>query len=143
VPDDPDQVAGLVAVTGQANYPDIPTAVGFCMAISRASIKEVGVFDQELFGMGYGEENDFSMRVSQRGLRNVLCDDVYVAHVGGRSFAPKGLVPDASSMQRLLSRHPGYLELVQDFINKDPLAARREEIVFALKAAGVLEAGYA
>jgi hypothetical protein len=92
-----------------------------------------------LFGLGYGEENDFCMRARKAGWKNVLCDDVYVGHVGGSSFAPKGLRADASSMKKLLSRHPEYLELVQEFIAVDPLSPRRNELVTALQKAGVIE----
>ena len=105
--------------------------------VDEEAIDLVGPFDAELFGKGYGEENDFSMRVAERGMRNVLCDDVYVAHVGGCSFGPTGLKPGEESMRRLLSRHPGYLELVQEFIAADPLAQRRETLVQALHRAGV------
>jgi len=125
-----------MAQSGPPLYPDIPTAVGFCMAISRRAIDRVGLFDERLFGRGYGEENDFCMRVQAAGMRNVLCDDVYVVHLGGRSFGPLGLMPGEDSMQRLLSRHPGYLEQVQDFIAADPLAPRRQSIVDALDRAG-------
>lgn len=137
VPAKPDAVAGAIARAGAALYPEIPTAVGFCMAISRASIEQIGVFDAVLFGKGYGEENDFSVRASAAGMRNVLCDDVYVAHLGGRSFGPTGLQPGEESMRRLLSRHPDYLERVQAFIAADPLRARREAIIRALTRDGV------
>jgi GT2 family glycosyltransferase len=125
-----------MARSGPPEYPDIPTAVGFCMAIGRRAIDRVGLFDEKLFGRGYGEENDFCMRVQAVGLRNVLCDDVYVVHLGRRSFGPLGLEPGEDSMQRLLSRHPGYLEQVQAFIAADPLARRRQAIVAALERAG-------
>lgn len=138
-PRNPDAVARVIAGAGRANYPELPTAVGFCMAISRHALDAMGLFDEETFGLGYGEENDFSMRARQGGLRNVLCDDVYVVHLGGRSFGPLGLKPDESSMQRLLSRHPGYLQQVEAFIGSDPLAERREELIQALKTAGLLE----
>lgn len=137
VPPDAAAVAGVIARSGEAAYPDLPTAVGFCMAISRAAIDHIGLFDEDLFGRGYGEENDFSMRAAGAGMRNVLCDDVYVVHLGGRSFGPTGLRPDASSMGRLLTRHPGYLEQVQDFIRRDPLARRRGALLQALERAGV------
>jgi GT2 family glycosyltransferase len=137
LPPDRDAVARVIAQTGPPGSPELPTAVGFCMAIARRAIDRAGLFDEALFGRGYGEENDFSMRARAAGMRNVLCDDVYVAHIGGRSFGPLGLKPDAGSMQRLLSRHPGYLELVQAFIADDPLAARRREILDALDRAGV------
>jgi GT2 family glycosyltransferase len=137
VPADVDAVARVIGTTGRPAYPDIPPAVGFCMAIARGALESLGSFDQELFGMGYGEENDFSMRARAAGMRNVLCDDVYIAHVGGRSFAPKGLRPDDAAMSKLLSRHPGYLELIREFIAADPLAGRRQELVGALLHAGI------
>jgi GT2 family glycosyltransferase len=137
VPPDASAVARVIALTGSAIYPELPTAVGFCMAIARSSIDSIGLFDEDLFGKGYGEENDFSMRAVQAGMRNVLCDDVYIVHLGGRSFGPTGLKPDESSMQRLLSRHPDYLLQVQKFITADPLAPRRTSILDALDRAGV------
>ncbi len=137
VPADPARVAETIRRCGTPGYPELPTAVGFCMAVARSAIDRIGVFDQELFGKGYGEENDFSMRASAAGLKNVLCDDVYVAHLGGRSFGPTGLKPDESSMQRLLSAHPDYLRQVQEFIAADPLAPRRAELLGALRRAGV------
>ena len=137
VPPDAAAVADLIFRTGSPAYPDLPTAVGFCMAISRQAINRIGVFDEALFGKGYGEENDFSMRACKAGMRNVLCDDCYVVHLGGRSFGPIGLKPDQSSMQRLLSRHPDYLRQVQEFIAADPLAPRRATILEALDRAGV------
>jgi GT2 family glycosyltransferase len=137
VPRDAARLASVIARAGAVRYPELPTAVGFCMAISRLAIDRVGVFDEALFGKGYGEENDFSRRVVNHGMRNVLCDDVYVVHLGGRSFGPIGLKPDPSSMERLLSRHPDYLACVQAFIKADPLKSRREEILHALRLDGV------
>jgi GT2 family glycosyltransferase len=137
VPVKPDLVAGILAATGAAGYPELPTAVGFCMAISRRAINRIGLFDEQLFGLGYGEENDFSRRATQAGFRNVLCDDVYVAHLGGCSFLPRGLSPDEQSMRRLLSRHPDYLQHVEAFITADPLAERRSELLSALRHAGI------
>jgi len=143
LPANADGVARVIAATGMPTYPEIPTAVGFCMAISRAALNQLGVFDQELFGLGYGEENDFCMRARQAGWKNVLCDNVYVGHVGGSSFAPRGIGPDPGSMAKLLSRHPGYLEVIRSFIVADPLSQRRSELVAALHKAGVIKADLA
>jgi GT2 family glycosyltransferase len=137
VPPDASAVADIIARAGNVIYPELPTAVGFCMAIARRAIDRIGVFDEALFGKGYGEENDFSMRAVQAGMRNVLCDDVYVVHLGGRSFGPIGLKPDESSMRSLLSRHPDYLRQVQEFITADSLSPRRTAILDALDRAGV------
>ncbi len=136
-PDDADVVAAAIASCGKAIYPEMPTAVGFCMAISLHAINTIGVFDEATFGRGYGEENDFCQRAEQAGLRNVLCDDAYVVHHGGASFGPIGLKPDESSMQRLLAKHPDYQRKVSEFIKNDPLAPRREEILACLQHKGL------
>ncbi len=137
VPPEPARVAEVVGRCGRPVYPEVPTAVGFCMAVSRRAIDRIGLFDEAVFGKGYGEENDFSMRARQAGMRNVLCDDAYVVHLGNRSFGPLGLKPDESSMRRLLSRHPDYLRTVQEFIAEDPLSARRNELLAAMEREGV------
>ena len=137
VPPDPAAVAEVIARSGPATYPELPTAVGFCMAIARRALDAIGAFDADRFGRGYGEENDFSRRAVDAGLRNVLCDDAYVAHRGGQSFGPLGLRPDETSMQRVLARHPDYLDVVRAFIDADPLSRRRGQLVGALRRAGV------
>ena len=135
VPQNPDVIAAAIASCGKPHYPEMPTAVGFCMAISLRAIQRIGLFDEETFGRGYGEENDFCQRAEQAGLRNVLCDNAYVVHHGGASFGPLGLKPDESSMQRLLAKHPDYQRKVTEFIQKDPLAPRRKEILDCLQRA--------
>lgn len=134
IPEDPDAIATVITESGTPEYPEIPTAIGFCMAVSRAAIDAVGYFDAELFGHGYGEENDFSLRAREAGFRNVLCDNAYVAHHGGSSFQALNMSPGPESMKRLLSRHPGYLEQIDDFIRTDPLARRRSILATAARA---------
>jgi len=135
VPPDPEALARAAAASKGPGYPDLPTAVGFCMAIARRAIEAIGLFDEAAFGRGYGEENDFSLRAAAAGMRNVLCDDAYVVHLGGQSFEPLGLRPDEHSMQRLLRKHPDYLATVSAFIEADPLAGRRARFLNALEAA--------
>ncbi len=128
-PRDANAVARAIGACGQPVYPELPTAVGFCMAMSARAIERVGLFDEAAFGRGYGEENDFCQRAEQAGFRNVLCDDAYVVHHGGGSFGPLGLQPDVQSMQRLLAKHPDYQVAVTEFIKNDPLFVRRQEIL--------------
>ncbi len=132
-PPDPQAVAASIAGSGTPQYPQMPTAVGFCMAISQHALQQIGGFDEATFGRGYGEENDFCQRAEQANLLNVLCDDAYVVHHGGASFSPLGLKPDEQSMQRLLNKHPDYQNKVAEFIRTDPLKARRQEILTCLK----------
>jgi len=129
VPENPAELAAAIRLAGSPVYPELPTAVGFCMAISRQAIERIGLFDEETFGRGYGEENDFSMRAIAGGMKNVLCDNAYVAHHGGGSFVPLGLRPGSDSMRRLLGKHPRYQKLIEEFIRQDPLAGRRQELI--------------
>jgi GT2 family glycosyltransferase len=135
LPRDPDQVARAALDAGPPEYPELPTAVGFCMLVRRAALDAVGDFDVATFGAGYGEENDFCLRAHAHGWRNVLCDDAYVAHVGGQSFAALGQAPGGENLRRLVARYPRYNELVAAFIAADPLAARRRLIQARLEPA--------
>ena len=128
VPADPERVARACAEAGPPGYPELPTAVGFCMIVRRAALDAVGDFDAATFGRGYGEENDFCLRAAAHGWRHVLCDDAYVVHVGGQSFGPLGEKPGGEALARLVARYPRYNALVADFIARDPLAARRAAI---------------
>ncbi len=127
VPAELDAVAAACA-DGAAEYPELPTAVGFCMFLRRAALEAIGDFDAATFGRGYGEENDWCLRAAAHGWRNVLCDDAYVAHVGGQSFADTAHRPGGENLRRLVARYPDYNERVADFIRRDPLAARRAVI---------------
>ncbi len=65
---------------------EVPTTVGFCMYIRRAALADVGLFDADAFGRGYGEENDFCLRAGARGWRHLLACDTFVYHEGAVSF---------------------------------------------------------
>jgi len=129
VPDDLSQWAQACLESGPPEYPDVPTGVGFCLFMRRACLDDIGSFDEAAFGRGYGEENDWCMRASGAGWRNVLCDAAFVAHEGNASFGPLGLAPNDRAMETLLARHPDYMERVREFIDADPMAARREVIL--------------
>jgi GT2 family glycosyltransferase len=134
LPDDVDLLARAAVAAGAPEYPEIPTAVGFCMFLRRAALDAIGDFDQATFGRGYGEENDFCLRAAAHGWRNVLCDDAYVAHRGGASFGPVGLAPGGENLARLNARYPGYNERIAQFILNDPLRPLRERLARTLAA---------
>lgn len=97
-----DEMAELVEKCSMKLYPEIPTAHGFCMYIKRQALDKVGYFDEENFGKGYGEENDFSFRCFKYGYRHLLCDDTYVLHKESQSFLDAKTMHDVE-MERL---HP-------------------------------------
>ena len=109
-------------------YPDLPTGVGFCLYVRRAMLDAIGVFD-EVFGIGYGEENDLCLRAAAAGWRNVLADDAFVVHLGERSFSGQKAELGPRNLALLVERHPHYLSMVRDYIDTDPLRALREAAV--------------
>jgi GT2 family glycosyltransferase/glycosyltransferase involved in cell wall biosynthesis len=81
-----DECAAFVAQASLGLRPDVITGVGFCMLMRREAIDVLGGFDEETFGLGYGEEVDFCLRASRVGFRHVVEDSTFVYHHGGVSF---------------------------------------------------------
>ena len=131
VPENLDELARACA-TLSPSYPELPTGVGFCMYMSQIALRRIGLFDAATFGRGYGEENDWCRRAAGFGFRNILCDNAFVAHTGGRSFAATGETPGGENLRRLLSRYPNYQEIVAKFIEADPLASDRARLRTAM-----------
>lgn len=119
---------------------DLPTAVGFCMYIRRACLDAVGPFDDERFGRGYGEENDFSLRAQRLGWRNVLAGDVFVYHEGAVSFSGERAQLTQAAGEALLRVHPDYLQKVHAFIARAPADPLRAAVDKARAALGADEA---
>jgi GT2 family glycosyltransferase/glycosyltransferase involved in cell wall biosynthesis len=122
---DPERIREALAAAAVPTYPDLPTGVGFCMLVRRTAIDAVGTFDAA-FGAGYGEENDFCLRAARAGLRNVLADDAFVVHTGGRSFAGRKGELGSRNLALLERLHPHYSEMVRAYVASDPLRPLRE-----------------
>lgn len=118
-----DRLAGCVV--------DVPTCVGFCVYIRQDCLADVGLFDEEAFGRGYGEENDFSRRAAARGWQNVLTGDVFVRHYGSTSFRESAAPLIRNGLQVLNARYPGYNALVAAHIAADPAGPMRRELDLA------------
>jgi len=115
-----DIVDQLAAKVNPGHSVDVPTGVGFCMYITRRSLADTGTFDQATFGKGYGEENDFCMRASKRGWRNVHALDTFVFHSGETSFGHSASESKQRGYAAVTNKHPDYEELVWAFISRDP-----------------------
>lgn len=113
---------------GSQDFIEIPTGVGFCMAMNRHAIEQIGIFD-EIYGKGYAEENDWCCRAAKYGYKNTHVRNLYVYHKHGVSFA---LHKDKSKQERieenlqiLFSRYPDYTSSVQKYIKEDPCRLHR------------------
>ncbi|MEK6328731.1 MAG: glycosyltransferase, partial [Actinomycetota bacterium] len=59
---------------------------GFCLCIKRSVIDRIGTFDEEHFGDGYGEENDYCLRATEAGFRLAIATRSFVFHAKSRSY---------------------------------------------------------
>ncbi len=114
------QLDALCAKTNPGAVLDVPTGVGFCMYIRRDCLAQVGLFDTENFGKGYGEENDFCQRAAEAGWRNLHLLDTFVLHTGGVSFGDSKSPREKAAMETLRRLHPRYESAVMAFVKADP-----------------------
>lgn len=102
-------------------FAEIPTGVGFCMGVNYALTKEIGLFVDDTFGKGYGEENDWCQRAIQKGYKNILVPNLFVYHKHGGSFKAEEKQELLNiNVNKVLDMHPSYGKDVYDYINKDP-----------------------
>lgn len=87
---------------------EVPTAVGFCMFIRRECLNEVGFFDANTFGKGYGEENDFCERATLRGWTHRHAMDVFVYHQGELSFRSQSKALKEKALKLLKAKYPDF-----------------------------------
>ena len=125
-----EQMAELVKNCSMKVHPELPTSHGFCMFIKREALDVVGYFDEEVFGKGYGEENDFCFRCLERGYRHILCDDVYVFHAGTQSFLSKRKFHN----DELIKKHPAMMKKVGEWYEKQGIRKITDNIVLAIGA---------
>ena len=114
---------------------EIPTAVGFCMFISRKLLDAIGTFDEEAYGRGYGEEVDFCMRARRAGYRNLLCADAFVFHEGEVSFGGSGADRRARAQAIVDARFPEFQPTLAEFLKREPVRPFRRRVDLARIAA--------
>ena len=120
-----------------AVLPELPTGVGFCMAMARDWLARVGQLDTA-FGRGYGEEVDWCRRIAALGGVHVALPGLFVEHRGGKSFGHEEKRALVARAGRIISdRYPDFDASVQRFIAADPLRTAR--LALGLAWAGSLD----
>jgi GT2 family glycosyltransferase len=108
---------------------DIPSGVGFCMAMNKEVIARIGYFDSETYGFGYGEENDWSLKAHRLGFRNILMPTMYVWHKhGGVYLAEEKRQLIAKNMKIINAKFPEYHNMVRRHFAEDSVGPLRSLI---------------
>jgi GT2 family glycosyltransferase len=118
----------LFASANEGQAIEIPTSVGFCMYLRREALHEVGLFDEEAFGRGYGEENDWCLRATAKGWKHLLCADLFVSHAGGASFGDEASQHQARALSVISQRYPDYERDIAAFVEADPIEIARYNV---------------
>jgi GT2 family glycosyltransferase len=114
-------------------YTEMPSGVGFCMAMSHNAIQTIGLFDDKTFGKGYGEENDWCQRAIKRGFINVIAENLFVFHNHGGSFEDDEKKQLMSKHLDLLNdKHPRYGFDVRMYIEADPVRNFRNYVLMRI-----------
>ncbi|MDA8233338.1 MAG: glycosyltransferase [Clostridia bacterium] len=133
-----DELNDVFSQYGQDIPVEIPTGIGFCLAMNRNTIHDIGFFDANLFEKGYGEENDWCLRAEQAGYKNVLIPNLFVYHKHGASFNQISSDIKQNLMMKHLSiieaKFPGYNRRIQEFYENDPIRPIRSILNSAVTA---------
>lgn len=141
-----DWISGTLADEFGGSTIDIPCAVGFCWLIPTAVIERIGVHDT-VFGRGYCEETDWSLRARAKGYRVLLALSVFTYHQGNGSMIEAGVLQqgektiDANEAVIDL-RYPRLREEVEVFADTGVLQRASERAVRSLMRRAASERGY-
>lgn len=118
----------IAAMVNAGKTVDVPTGVGYCMYIRRDALSDIGYFDEEAFGRGYGEENDFCLRGQNKGWTDIVTTNIFVRHHGATSFQDESNERIQNAIKIIGKRFPDYQKKVEEFIAQDPLCKARASI---------------
>jgi GT2 family glycosyltransferase len=125
---------------------DVPAGISFCIMIPTPVIEDVGVMDP-VFGRGYCEETDWSLRSLEAGYRATLATGTFVYHAGRGSNVEAGLVtrqntsvPENEAIIDL--RYPDFRDQVRAFDATGLLAQARLHGIGAMVRRAGKELGY-
>ncbi|MGR3526140.1 MAG: glycosyltransferase [Paracoccaceae bacterium] len=134
---DVQEMQRLVSSVAPPQGIDLPFLNGFAFMIRRSLIEDIGIFDEETFGAGYGEENDFCIRARRAGWKLIFAPNAYVFHAQSKSYSTeKRLKLATAAHTNLCAKHdPDQHIMPQVQYCKDALAA----LSFRARLATMLE----
>lgn len=130
-----------------ASVVDIPAGISFCIMMPTEVVKDVGLMDP-VFGRGYCEETDWSLRSLKKGYRVCLCPGSFVYHQGRGSNVAAGLVSGAHSTvpenEAIIDmRFPMFRQQVLEFERAGTMTSYKDNAVDYLIDSAAKAFGYA
>jgi GT2 family glycosyltransferase len=123
-----ESISTAITAVSSFRYPEIPTGSGFCLYIKRKLIEEIGCFDEKVFPIGYGEENDFCIRARNKGWKNKLDDSTYIFHARTASFKEKKDLLITEAKKKISTKYPNYDKDIRKFLKSEEISNARNNI---------------
>ncbi len=125
---------------------DIPVGISFCILIPVPVIRQVGLMDP-IFGRGYCEETDWSLRSKSMGYRITLSPSSFTYHQGGGTNVDEGLISSGHTTvpahERIIdSRYPLFRSQIDAFVNSETLDGLRRDAREKIMIDAAREWGY-
>lgn len=95
---------------------EIPVGVGFCMLITSRALKRLGALDGACLFRGYGEEVEYCLRASKAGLKNYGAFNIFVGHLGERSFGAAKKALASQNNEAIFAHFPAYRKDYERFV---------------------------
>lgn len=125
------RIQAILDAISERAYPEFPVLNGFCTMIAREVFDRVGLYDEDAFPMGYGEETDLCLRARRAGFRLTLADDCFVYHHKSVSFgqAARSRLSRAGGLE-MTNKHSGVIVPALERIMQDcaPLGRLRARL---------------
>ena len=131
---DVDTMSALVQRASVGELPKVPALNGFCFAISAPALRELGGFDADSFGRGYGEETDLAVRARSAGMSLVVARGAFVYHRKSRSYGSRrnGLAAEAQRTLRTKHGSEAIDALIDELERSSALERMRSDVAAAL-----------
>lgn len=141
-----DWLGGVLAETFAGRAVDIPAGISFSFMVPTKVVAEVGLMDP-IFGRGYCEETDWSLRSLELGYRIALAVSCFTYHRGGGTNVAAGLVSAGHTTvpaheDIIDMRYPAFRDQVADFVHSGRLQDVSDEAIQAIVRAGARQFGY-
>ena len=125
---------------------DIPAGISFCIIIPVPALRNIGLMDP-VFGRGYCEETDWTLRSQRLRYRIALAPGVFVYHTGNGSTIDAGLlqpgqtyVPDNQAIVDL--RYPQFRFQVRGFLGSGNLMQLHFDALYRIISTAGKQFGY-
>lgn len=140
-PDAAARLATIVARGSEFLRPTGPTGNGFCLFVKAEALAAVSRLDGDAFPRGYGEENDFCMKLGAQGFTHVVADDVAIFHEESASFGNEARAELIEAGLAVLDeRYPDYRTVAQAFVDSPDFRAARANATAAIEASNAADA---